>query len=158
MSKKETMDLFKLLGFGLGGAILSAILINNLPGIKDAKAVTKSLIQLGSGFALMLLAPNRWEIVKLAGVGAFMAGGLAGAERLSGIKTLAGPRNRISSRELDQLKIRGGVPLQLRGPMEMQRYSGPMTMRSMNGNPAFMGAGTNPAFMGRGTVGFKSSN
>lgn len=150
--KKETTDLLKLLGFGLVGGVVSALVVNITPGIKDARPVWKSIGQLGAGFALMLIG-GRWEVVKLAGVGAFMAGGLMGFERLTGLKTLAGPRARLSLRDLEMLQTRGA----LSGPMAMRpQLSGPMKMRPMNTAPQFMG--TSPQFMGRSTAGFKSSN
>jgi hypothetical protein len=119
--KKGTEQIVLILGV-LAGAGITSFALNNLPMIRDTDPRWKSLIQIGGGMALLWFAPNSWQVVKVAGVGAITAGGISAIEKFSGgkIKMLAGPRGggrQFSDAELTALRRLG----QMRSPVQVTR-------------------------------------
>ena len=77
-------------GVGVLGAAGSAMLTNALP-IVDPRA--KALTQAGVGAAAIMFTPRRMRLMKIAGVGACMAGGLTLARSMFNLPALSGWQN-----------------------------------------------------------------
>lgn len=142
---KEAKDAGIMLLVGAAAAVGSSWLVNMTPGVKTANPTTKSLAQLGLGFAVVLFAPGKYRLVRYAGMGTAWAGALGAVERATKMKTLAGPAvGTLSANEIRALQSMGAMPM-MNGPATMRSMNGPVTLRSP------MGAGK-PSMMG----GFKS--
>ncbi len=135
---KEAKDAAVMLGIGTVGAIASSWLVNMTPGVKTANPTTKSLAQLGLGFAAVLFAPGKYRAIRYAGMGIAWAGALGAVERMTSMKTLAGPAvGTLSANEIAYLQSQGAVPMN--GPTTFRRMNGPATMRPMGAQPSMMG-------------------
>jgi hypothetical protein len=134
---KEAAEAGKMLLFGAGGAVLSSWLLNMTPGVKTANPTTKSLAQLGVGMVAVLFGPKA-RAIRYAGMGIAFAGTLGAVERMTSMKTLAGPPvGTLSPSEIRALQSMGAMPMN--GPVVMRRMNGPTTMRNMGMQPSMMG-------------------
>ena len=88
VNKKDAKSLALLLGAGAAGMVVTAMVLQGVPMLKNMRPGARSLIQIGAGMALMLVAPGRWEIVRAMGVGAVMAGVASGVNRVTNLPTL----------------------------------------------------------------------
>ncbi len=128
-----------MFGVGVVGAIVSSWIVNMTPGVKTANPSMKSLAQLGLGMGAVLFAPGKYRLVRYAGMGIAWAGALGAAERLTNMKTLAGPAvGTLSDSEIRALQSMGAMPM-MNGPTTMRRMAGPTTMRHMGAQPSMMG-------------------
>jgi len=142
---KEAKDAGVMLLVGTLAAVGSSWLVNMTPGVKTANPTTKSLAQLGLGFAVVLFAPGKYRLARYAGMGTAWAGALGAVERATKMKTLAGPAvGTLSDNEIRALQSMGAMPM-MNGPATMRSMAGPMTMRSMGaGKPSMMGGFKSP--------------
>jgi hypothetical protein len=135
---KETKDAFVMLGIGSAAAVLSAWAVNMTPGIKTANPTIKSLAQLTIGMGAVLFAPGKYRVARYAGMGIAWAGALGAVERMTSMKTLAGPAaGLLSPSEVRALQSMGAI--NMNGPMAMRRMNGPQTMAPMGTQPSMMG-------------------
>lgn len=135
--KKEAMDFLTALGVGAAGAVVSSWIVNFIPGVKDAKPVTRSLAQLAVGGSAVFV-PGKYRLARYALLGVAYAGTLGAVERATGMKTLAGAGGSLTARELAALRSLGAM----HGPVTMRSLAGPATMTpQMDGRPSMMGAG-----------------
>ncbi len=137
---REAKDAGTMLLFGTLGAVASSWIVNLTPGVKTANPTTKSLAQLGLGFATVLFAPRKYAIVRYGAMGIAFAGALGAVERATSMKTLAGAgAGTLSPAEIRALQSMGAMPM-MNGPMRMRPMAGPTTMRAMGaGRPSMMG-------------------
>lgn len=137
---KEAKDAGMMLLVGSAAAVGSSWLVNLTPGVKSANPTTKSLAQLGIGFAAVLFMPGKYRLARYASMGIAFAGALGAVERATKMKTLAGPAvGTLSANEIRALQSMGAMPM-MNGPATMRSMNGPATMRSMGaGKPSMMG-------------------
>lgn len=134
--KKEAIDFLTALGVGAAGAVVSSWIVNFVPGMKDAKPATRSLVQLGVGGTAIFI-PGKYRFARYALLGVAYAGTLGAVERVTGMKTLAGEGGSLTAREIAALRQLGAM----QGPVTMRHLSGPATMVPQGERPSMMGAG-----------------
>ncbi len=123
---------------GAGAAVASSWVVNMTPVIKTANPTTKSLAQLGLGFGAVLFTPSKYRLARYGAMGVAFAGALGAVERMTSMKTLAGPAvGSLSPSEVAALQSMGAMPL-MNGPVRMRQMAGPVRMQSGR-TPSMMG-------------------
>ncbi len=108
-----------------GGAILSSMIVNKAPMIKDQTTTAKSLLQGGIGLAAVMLVKNRH--VKSLGAGAIIAAVMGVARDVLKVNPLSGPSAgsaRLSPSEMARL-TNGQMGLPLRDRMGVPLSTAP---------------------------------
>ena len=150
VTRKQKMTPVELMIFSLiaaGGGIISSMIVNFVPFIKDMKPIMKSLSQMGVGVAGIVFIPKKADFLKPFFGGAGIAGTFGLIQKLSAgrFQVLAGDSGRtLSDQEIAAL-ISGGY-IEMQGPAGIG-LNGPAEMGKTI-NPAMSGQARNPAFMG----------
>lgn len=122
-----------------GGGLASTAIVNNTPLIKNIGAIPKSIAQSAVGLGALYFIPDKFALIKMLGVGSFMAGVMGGVQKVTKMEVLAGDAD-LTDEEVQALLSAGYLqgPMQLAGPARMGAGE-PPDLLGQTMNPAFSG-------------------